>query len=409
VGFLKNLFGGKKEEPVQKYPTKPVVPGSAEVSGGSSDVDVGALSTKELIRLVGSGNKKSRTSAAAKLAETKERNALRPLMNSYLNHGDPEVLKALSAYGDMLTAPAIREAQDPGVVGERRLRMMDILGVTGSEEAVIAVRANVDPERNSPEIHTRACIALARLGDESGIDSLAHDLELTDPDQRTTALAALQEVDTPSAHRAVEDHVNRYLGDAGAVPERIVMSAPCLEDPDASLTPAVAGSICGQPHNLTLLVGSGAKKMARVRQSDIRRALKGCDVRFSTVRLAPEEQIAILEEAVKDVAADPTTHIVLVGTFPAPSDTPALPHFLVRQEGADLKAKVLFVDPHEYNLVLEWWHYVDDKAEIPTDFEVVLGVCRPETSAISREEYLIYELTPEDRTDDFLRAFLAHL
>ncbi len=408
MGFLKKLFGGKEEEPPERYPAHPVPPGKEDVSD-RPEVNVDELTAKQLVRLVGIGDKRSRAKAAEKLAELGDRTALRPLMNSYLSHGDPEVLKALRVYGDQLTTPAVREAQDPGVVGERRVRMMDILGITGSEEAVIAVRANVDPQRNSPEIHTRACVALARLGDESGIDSLAHDLELTDPSLRMMALAALQELELPSAAKAVEDHVARYLADAGAVPEQIEMSAPCLDDPNESLTQMIARRIETNPHNLTVVVGSGAKKIARVRQTDMSRALKGTDVRFSTVRLAPEEQIEILEQGVRDVLADSDSKVVLVGTFPAPSDTPGLPHFLARPEGKTFTAEVLFADPHEYSLVLEWWHYVDDRAEVPTDFAVVLGVSRPDTSAISDEEYAICELTPADRKDDFLRAFLAHL
>lgn len=408
MGFLKKLFGGKEEKPPERYPARPVPPGK-EASEDRPEVNVDELNAKQLVRLVGIGDKRSRAKAAKKLAEMGERTALRPLMNSYLSHGDPEVLEALATYGDEVTTPAVREAQDPGVVGERRMRLMDILGMTCSEEATIVVRGNVDPQRNSPEIHTRACVALARLGDESGVDSLAHDLELTDPKLRMMALAALQELDIPSAKQAVADHVARYLADAGAVPDQIAMSAPCLEDPNESLTQMIARHIDESPHNLTVVVGSGAKKIARVRQSDLRRALKGADVRFSTVRLAPEEQIEILEQAVSDLVAEADRRIVLVGTFPAPSDTPGLPHFLARPEGQGFTAEVLFADPHEYSLVLEWWHYVDDKAEVPTDFAVALGVSRPETSAISEEEFAICELTPEDRKDDFLRAFLAHL
>ena len=166
MGFLKKLFGGKEEKPPERYPAHPVPPGKEDLSD-RPEVNVDELTAKQLVRLVGIGDKRSRAKAAEKLAELGDRTALRPLMNSYLSHGDPEVLEALRIYGDQLTTPAVREAQDPGVVGERRVRMMDILSITGSEEAVIAVRANVDPQRNSPEIHTRACVALARLGDES--------------------------------------------------------------------------------------------------------------------------------------------------------------------------------------------------------------------------------------------------
>jgi hypothetical protein len=330
-------------------------------------------------------------------------------MNSYLNHGDPEVLEALRAFGADLASAAVREARDPGVVGERRSRLLDVLGVTGSEEAAIVVRDFVDPERNEPEIHTRACVALAALGDMRGVDLLAHDLELTDHDLRTRALVALQELDTPHAEEAVQAHVNRYLAECGACPDTVEISAPRLEEPDTSLTAFVARHIVRAPHSLTIVVGSGAITIARSRQSDLKRGLEGFDVRFATRRLAPEEQIAMVQKARDEVAADPSVRIVVAGMIPGPKDSLPLPHVLTRADGEPYTAKVLFVDPRECKLVMDWWHYVDERAEVPTDFEVILGISRPDNSAISEEEYAIWQLAPEDRKRDFIRAFLAHL
>lgn len=409
MGLVRRLFGSGKDKKPAKRDVPPGDAKSTESVAPDASADVAALSTKELIRLLGLASSKTRLVAVAKLAEAGDRAAMRPLMNAYVNYGDASVLDALAHYGSDLSLTALREAADPGLIGERRARMMDILGVTGDETAAIAVRENVDPERNEPLVHTRACVALARLGDTRGIDLLAHDLELPDQELRTMALAALRQLDLPQANQAVTDHVNRYLSAAGAIPAQIEISAPRLDDPSTSVSIYICNHIKSTPHTLTVVVGSGAIKMARTRQSDIRRELSDHEVEFATVRLPPEERIRIVVAARDAAADDPQTRRVVIGTIPGPKASPPLPHILAKPDGPPFSAKVLFADPHECGNVMEWWHYVDDRAEVPTDFEVVLAISRPDGSAISEEEYIVWQLTPPERKRDFLRAFLARL
>jgi hypothetical protein len=415
MGFLKKLLGGDKEEkpppprpgatPPPKPPSKPPAEPRPEATVALPPGET--ASSKQLIRQLGSASAAQREDAARQLAAAKDRSALRPLMNTYLNYGDPAALEALRAYGRDLTPAATREALDISIIGPRRARLMDILGATGDPEALNAVRENV--RHPDPDIHTSACAALVRLGDLSGIDELSHDLQLTDPDVRTRALRALQAFDLPAAKRAVDDHRERYLAEAGAVPHQIQISAPRLFDPDASLVRHVAELIRQAPHSLAVVVGSGAIGMATTQRPELEKLLEGQEMHFTTRRMTPEEQIEALASARDAAASDPAARVVVVGMLPSPHDSPPLPHFLVRTGSLAYTAQLIVVDPHEYNLMLDWWHYVTDQAEVPTDVAVVLAVSTPERSSISEEEHLIFQLTPEDQRDDFTRAFLAHL
>ncbi len=409
MGFLKKLLGGEKDKEPPRPSRKTMPPEPAAPREAAAAPDLEALPPRKLVRLLGATDKPTRHGAAARLAELGQRTAVRPLMNAYLNYGETPFLEALRSFGSDVSAPIQREAQDLGVVGERRARMMDILGVTGDENAAVVVRGFVDRERNEPLVHVRACVALARLGDMRGIDELAHDLELTDSDLRRMALAALQQLDIAHARQAITDHIDRYLGGAGAIPEAIEISAPRLEDPDRSLSSFVVEHVKRKPHALTVIVASGAIKMASTRQSDIRRGLEGYDVHFTTERLAPEEQIAVLEEARDAAAVNPDACIVVMGKLPNPNGSVPLPHFLQQVGGEGYTAKILAVDPHHVAILMDWWHYVEDRAEVSTEFEVILAISRPKESAISEEEYMIYQLMPEDRRRDFLRAFLANV
>ena len=100
---------------------------------------------------------------------------------------------------------------------------------------------------------------------------------------------------------------------------------------------------------------------------------------------------------------------MVLGALPAPRDRTPLPHFLTRPTEKEYTAKIVIVDPHEVRVVMEWWRYVDDKSTVPTDFEVILAISRPERSAISEEEYQIFQLLPEEQRSKFNRAFLAHI
>lgn len=409
MGFLKNLFGGKKEEtPKGPPPMKPVKrrPEAADDFVELPPVD--EMDSKQLIRAISTGNKQMREDAATRLAEEHNHAAIRPLMNSYLNYGDPKVLAALTSFGSDITPAVTSETYDMSVVGERRARLMDLLGVTGDESAIGAVRECVEyPDK---EIHVRACAALARLGDLNGVSTLSSDLQDgQDEELRTKALSALVELeDIPEAQLAIKRHVDRYLAEGGAIAAGIEVKAPRLAHPDTGMTDYVVNEIKMTERDFVVVTGSGAIDLARTRQVELRKALDGHQLELLTPTLAPEEQMDLLESA-RDTASNKPEHTVLViGALPAPSDSPPLRHFLTPALGS-YKAKIIYVDPHEYGLLQDWWHYIEDKAEVDTTFEIVLSVSTPATSAISAEEYQIYELTPDDRKDVFPRALLAHL
>jgi len=410
VGILKNLFGGKKEEaPKGPPPMKPVKRRGADSGGVPVELPpVDEMDAKQLVRVLGSGNKQMREDAAARLAEMSHHAAIRPLMNSYLNYGDALVLKALTSFGSDITPAVSSEAFDMSVVGERRARLMDLLGATGDASALGAVRDCVDyPDK---DIHVRACAAMARLGDLNGISTLAANLQDgQDGELRTRALKALVELeDMPDAKRAIENHVSRYLAEGGAIADGIDVRAPRLAQPDTSMLDYVVSEIKSTERDLVVVTGSGATDMARQRQAELRKALEGHPLELLTTAIPPEEQMDLLEAA-RDTASNNPEHTVLViGTLPAPSDSPPLRHFLTPALGP-YKAKIIYVDPHEYGLLQDWWHYIDDDAEVDTNFEVVMSVSTPKTSAISEEEYLIYELTPDDSKAIFPRALLAHM
>lgn len=416
MSFLKKLFGGDKKPP----PPPPVRPRRAppppqrsEAQAAEAEAervaDIDAMDARQLIRLLSAKDPGQREEAATRLANLGDRSALRPLMNAYLNYGDGAVLTALATYGDALVPSASREAKDIGIIGTRRARVMDMLGITGSDDVIGIVRDATDDI--DLEIHTRACVALARLGDVWGIDRLADDLRLTDPHRRTMALEALREIGTERAKVVLDEHVRRYLAEAGAVPPVIDVSAPLLENPDLNLITYVTDHIKRSPHALTVVIGSMAIQMASNKRDVVKEHLAGWDIHFSIPTMAPEEQIRALLASRDSAAADADARAVFFGMLPAPHDNPPLPHFLTRPAdiGKSYTAKVVSVDPHEYKLLQDWLHYIQDKSEVPTDIEVILAVSRPGKSAMSPEEYDIYQMTPVERRNDFARAYLAHL
>jgi hypothetical protein len=285
---------------------------------------------------------------------------------------------------------------------------MDVLAATGDEEAIRAAREFADDL--DLDIHIRACVALVRLGDVYGVDKLADDLRLTEPLRRTKALKALIELDVPRGKIVVDEHVRRFLAEAGAIAGPIEVSAPMIEEPGINLVTYVCDHIKRSPHTLTVVIGSMAIQMASNKRDAVKERLSGWDLHFSIPTMAPEEQIAALNASRDAAAADNDARAVFFGMLPSPHDNPPLPHFLTRPDPTvpPYTAKIISVDPHEYMLLQDWWHYIDDKAEVPTDIEVILAISRPERSAISEEEYLIYTLTPEDHRSEFARAYLAH-
>jgi hypothetical protein len=330
-------------------------------------------------------------------------------MNCYLNYGDPGVLESLRTFGKDLAAPASREAFDLSVMGPRRARLMDVLGISGDESVLTTVRPNMDDMDR--DIHIRSCVAVARLGDMFGVDRLEDNIRMTDPELRSLSLAALKELGTERSDRVLSDHVKRYMAEAGAVPDTIVVKAPLLDSAESSLTNAVVAEVVSSPHNLVMLIGSGAIQMASQRRDVLAQALASHGkVTFGLPLMSPEEQIASLREAhaAATATASADARAVFVGRLPAPHDNPPLPHFITRVEGVAYSVKILIVDLHEYSLLQDWLHYVQDKAEAPTDIEIMLSISLDSQSGLTDEERMIYGLCSETDKVRFPRAFLAH-
>ncbi|MBK7779879.1 MAG: hypothetical protein IPJ58_03640 [Ardenticatenia bacterium] len=411
MGFLKRLFGGKKEEarPASKRvgtPTPRPAPQPRPEATEAPDADVAPSSAKQLARDLGSGNPERREEVARLMVASGSRTSLRPLMNCYLNYGDPGVLEALRVFGKDLAAPASREAFDLSVMGARRARLMDILGISGDESVLTTVRPNMDDV--DPDIHIRSCVAVARLGDMFGIDRLEDNIRMTDPELRSLALAALMELKMERSDRVLGDHVKRFMAEAGAVPENIVVKAPLLGSSETSLSAAVIAEVIASPHNLIMVIGSGGIQMAAQRRDAMAQALAGHGkVSFGLPLMSPEEQIASLQEAHAAATASPGARAIFIGRLPAPHDNPPLPHFITRVEGVTYSVKILVVDLHEYSLLQDWLHYVQDKAEAPTDIEVILSVSLESQSGLTAEERVIYAMCSAEDKARFPRAFMA--
>ena len=327
MGFLKKLFGGDKSEPA-----KPAVPAPAgrppappgravdESTSAQTGPAIEDMDTKQLVRQLGAREPESREAAARRLGELGDRSALRPLMNAYLNYGDPAALEALSGYGTAVVPGAQRESLDAGLVGARRARLMDILGGTGSQQSLVTVRPFMDDL--DTDTHIRACIAAVRLGDVFGVDRLADDLRMNDAALRTIALRALIELDMPRAQTVVDEHVRRYLAQSGAVPEelknlgKIEVHAPLLNQPDLNLVNYVTDHIQKSPHALTVVIGSMAIPMADNKRDVVKARMPGWILHFSIPTMAPEEQIAALKAARDEAAAETDARSVFFGVLP---------------------------------------------------------------------------------------------
>jgi hypothetical protein len=71
--------------------------------------------------------------------------------------------------------------------------------------------------------------------------------------------------------------------------------------------------------------------------------------------------------------------------------------------------RILIVGPTDYGMVIDWWRYVDEDAEVPTQIEVILDLLTLGGERLTPEERRLSSLVPESRREDFARALLAHL
>ena len=372
MGLIKKLFGGGKKDESAKPVVGPVPPGAgdaaAEAGGGESALP---MSPKQLIRSLGSGNEEKRAAAARQLGELKNRSAMRPLMNAYLNYGDADVLDALKRFaGDALASAATREAFDMSVMGPRRARLMDIIGITGTESALPAVRENIDDD--DLDIHIRSAVAMARLGDNFGVDRLAEDIRLNAPETRTAAISALQEIDSDRSRLVLSEHVQRYVAEKDAVPDEITVAAPMMTAPDSKLVDHVCKHIQANGASLTVVVGTGGINIATNQREAIKNGLPGSHFEHALLVMTPEEQISALKSA-RSVAASGSSKAVFCGRLPAPHDSPPLPHFLEKAEN-EYSAEILIVDPGEYSLLQNWYQLRSGSSRgVPTKLSVILG------------------------------------
>lgn len=416
MGILDKLFGKKEKEkapPARPAPSRRAAPAPEDLPGDPANAvaaelaQLDELSPKQLARKLGVANSQVRLEAARRLKGGKERSAMRPLMNAYLMYGDGEVLDVLSDYGSQLTNPVLEMAVDLSNTGERRARLMDMLAATGDEQALPTIRENMDSEEAM--VRARACAALTKLGDLNGIARLDQDLQRTDEEARLTALEMLISLDhIPEAKQCVDEHVERFTAESGAVPKHVKVSAPRLDDAKATLTDYVLEKVKSAPEPLVLIVGSEAISWATSKKSLFQKELGDEALFTATRRMVPEEQIAEAEAA-RDAAAG-GKKAVFLGMLPSPHDDPPLPEFLTKEAGQSYSCAIFIVDPHEYLLTQSWWHYAQDHTDVDTSIEVVLGHSRPGASAITQEEYDMYRLLKgEEQRDKFVRALLARM
>ncbi len=409
MGFLGKLFGGKDKPPPP--PARRVPPEERSFAPDPRHIEVPPveeMSVKELTRQLGTGNSTIREAVEVRLGQLGDRTAMRPLINAYLMHGDAAALEALRQYGGDLTGAARTLADDVSNEGERRARIMDVMGVSGDDDVLNVVRTNLDyPD---PLVRSRAAAALARLGDMNGISRLDYDLQTNDPIARRLALHTLHEFEhLPAAAESIQDHLDRFLGDASAVPARVSVTAPRIAEPTLSLSKYIANQIKESAHTLTIVVGAEPTNWATARRGVFEEALPDVEMHFATPRMLPEEQIAALEAARNAAAAG--RRAALVGMLPLPSDEPPLPNLLVPVEGGKPYTVQLFiVDPHEFSQCQTWWFYIQDRVDLPTDIEVILAVSKPGSSVISEEEYELYHLLKDPaKKAQFTRALLARI
>lgn len=411
MGIFDSLFGKKKKQQAAPPPIKQRRP-PPELREDPAEAEAEALpaiedmTAKQLNRKLGEKNDTIRKAIETRLGVLQDRASMRPLINAYLTHGDPEALQALRGFGSELTGPMNEFARDMSNVGERRARVMDILAVTKDDQVLSLVREG--SEDRDPVIRSRACAALVALGDLHGIGRLDQDLQTVDPDARRLALQTLVAMDRPEAKRCVDDHVERFVAEGGAVSHDVVVTAPRLHDPSIKLIDAVLERLARADQELVLVIGSEPIAWATNERDRLLAALAGWSVHFGIRRMVPEEQIAELIAA-RDAAANGGRGI-FIGMVPSPRDDLPAPHFLTKAGQSDYRALILDVDPHEYLAVQAWWQYVEDQADVQTVIEVMLGVSRPGQSAITEEEYTMFKLLKDEgHREQFVRALLARM
>jgi hypothetical protein len=384
--------------------TPPPDSGPDAPTGGRPEEE--PIKFQDLYRQLMSGDEDVRLRAVALVEALTPPTALRPLMRSYLHYGDRRSLEALAVFGDKLTLLAGSRVYQQSLGSTERARLMDVLGASGDPGALGVLREVVGDL--DPRVHVAACAAIARLGELEGVELLDQALDGTDGDARLAALRAVHELEHPALKPLAERHVERYLAAGGAVPKNVEVALPMLLDPEHDVPELVAAHVAGSPRTLTIVIGPEMASIAEEYREVFERELIGHRLFFTTDRHTPGEQFDLLAAARDAAAADPKSAVALVGVLPSPGGLYPPPHFLVGADRPSYTARIVFVGQQDFNVVMEWWYYIEDKSEVPTDFEVVLTALTLGGDRLTEEEWITYTMADEYRREEFARALLAH-
>jgi hypothetical protein len=100
--------------------------------------------------------------------------------------------------------------------------------------------------------------------------------------------------------------------------------------------------------------------------------------------------------------------VTVVGDLPSPMGIHPPPHFLYKREGDAPSARIVLVGQQEFAVAMEWWYYVEDRAEVPTTLDIVLTAHELGVEDMTDEEGVLLSLAGEERREAFARALLAH-
>jgi HEAT repeat protein len=365
-----------------------------------------AIAFHDLCLQLESNDLTERRRAAMLLSALTPRSAVRPLLRSYLEHGDRFILEALASYGDKLTLVAGREVANPARSTTERARLITVLGVSEDPAAMPILWQWVNDFE--PAVHVAACAALANLGDGSAVELLSEALLSTDVETRRLALRATLDLDHPGIARLQREHVARYLAAGGAVPANVSVSMPLLLDPLEDVPRYLVGAIQASHRSLTIVIGPEAAEVAEHHREVLEHGLHDRSLFFATKRHSPDEQFKMLMAA-RDHAVDREgSRPVFVGQLPSPGSQHPPPHFLRDPGLKGYTARIVFVGQQEFAVVMEWWYYIEDRSEVDTDYHVMLTALTIGGDRMTEEERLTYEMLDDQEHDRFARALLAH-
>jgi hypothetical protein len=192
------------------------------------------------------------------------------------------------------------------------------------------------------------------------------------------------------------------------VPSSVDVSMPLLVDPDVDLPELIAENVRRSEHALTVVTGPGTSALSEGTREAFRLRLSDRRLTFSTPHHSSDEQSALLLAARDWASNEPQSRPTLIGPLPSPGGPRPPPHFLFASRGRPFTARIVFVGQQEFAVVMEWWRYIDDRAEVDTEFSAVLTALTLAGDAMDAEERILYSVAGEGRREAFARALLAH-